>query len=191
MAIYLTCLKCGQSLKVGDEYGGKMGMCPKCKTSMRIPLKKEEEPAEIEWGVEETPSEGAEGTEPEEPVFYPEDVEMVVKEGESESEIPKKKEVSMEREKVVALSDYVERVAGEFKLPVARTKRMLDFLIGEIVKDLSNGRKVEIRRFGTFGVRSKRARIGRNPKTGEKIEVPAKKSPYFKPSGKLKEKVNA
>jgi len=55
---------------------------------------------------------------------------------------------------------------------------------------LRAGDKIEIRGFGSFRTRQRKARMGRNPKTGEKVEVPAKKIPFFKPSKELKDFVN-
>jgi integration host factor subunit beta len=52
------------------------------------------------------------------------------------------------------------------------------------------GDKVEIRGFGSFRTRQRKARIGRNPKTGVRVDVPAKKIPYFNPSKELKDLVN-
>jgi integration host factor subunit beta len=59
-----------------------------------------------------------------------------------------------------------------------------------IIDALQKGDKIEIRGFGSFRTRQRRGRIGRNPKTGEKVEVPAKKIPFFKPSKELKDFVN-
>ena len=63
-----------------------------------------------------------------------------------------------------------------------------------VVEDLSfslrAGDKIEIRGFGSFRTRQRRPRVGRNPKTGERVEVPAKKIPFFKPSKELKDLVN-
>jgi len=55
---------------------------------------------------------------------------------------------------------------------------------------LRAGDKIEIRGFGSFRTRQRRPRVGRNPKTGERVEVPAKKIPFFKPSKELKDLVN-
>ncbi len=52
------------------------------------------------------------------------------------------------------------------------------------------GDKIEIRGFGSFRTRQRKPRVGRNPKTGERVEVPAKKIPFFKPSKELKDLVN-
>jgi len=58
------------------------------------------------------------------------------------------------------------------------------------VRSLRAGDKIEIRGFGSFRTRQRQPRIGRNPKTGARVEVPAKKIPYFKPSKELKDVVN-
>jgi integration host factor subunit beta len=59
------------------------------------------------------------------------------------------------------------------------------------VRSLRSGDKIEIRGFGSFGTRQRHPRVGRNPKTGTRVEVPAKKIHFFKPSKELKEMVNA
>ena len=59
-----------------------------------------------------------------------------------------------------------------------------------IVRSLRTGDKIEIRGFGSFRTRQRQPRVGRNPKTGARVEVPAKKIPYFKPSKELKDVVN-
>jgi integration host factor subunit beta len=58
------------------------------------------------------------------------------------------------------------------------------------VRSLRAGDKIEIRGFGSFRTRQRKPRVGRNPKTGERVEVPAKKIPFFKPSKELKDLVN-
>ncbi len=71
--------------------------------------------------------------------------------------------------------------------------------IDEIVKEvfilmedaLTNGEKIEIRGFGSFVIRTRDSRIGRNPKTGEKIEVSGRKYIHFKPGKELRERLNA
>ena len=52
------------------------------------------------------------------------------------------------------------------------------------------GDKIELRGFGSFRIRQRESRTGRNPKTGERVDVPAKKVPYFKPGKELKELIN-
>jgi integration host factor subunit beta len=59
-----------------------------------------------------------------------------------------------------------------------------------VIHALKTGDKIEIRGFGSFRIRQRKPRIGRNPKTGAKVEVPAKRVPYFKPSKELRDLVN-
>jgi len=56
---------------------------------------------------------------------------------------------------------------------------------------LHQGEKIEIRGFGSFRTRQRQPRVGRNPKTGSRVDVPAKRIPYFKPSKELKDLVNS
>ena len=67
---------------------------------------------------------------------------------------------------------------------------IVEAIFDSIVRSLRNADKIEIRGFGSFRTRQRQARIGRNPKTGTRVEVPAKKIPYFKPSKELKDVVN-
>ncbi len=71
------------------------------------------------------------------------------------------------------------------------TRKQIEFIVNGVFdlikKSLAKGDKVEIRGFGSFKIRDKKAKIGRNPKTGERVEVPAKKVPYFKPGKEIKE----
>ena len=67
---------------------------------------------------------------------------------------------------------------------------VVESLFESIVKALKSGDKLEVRGFGSFRIRERRARQGRNPKTGEKVNVPEKRVPYFKPSKELKDLIN-
>jgi integration host factor subunit beta len=64
-------------------------------------------------------------------------------------------------------------------------------MLDSMVRSLRSGDKVEIRWFGSFRTRQRRSRIARNPKTGARVEVPAKRIPYFRPSKELSELVNS
>jgi|SRR6516225_10237291 len=59
-----------------------------------------------------------------------------------------------------------------------------------ITRELASGQRIELRGFGSFGVRLRRARVGRNPKTGQPVEVAAKRTPFFRTSKELRVKVN-
>ena len=61
----------------------------------------------------------------------------------------------------------------------------------QIISALENGGRVELRGFGAFSVRSRPARTGRNPRTGEAVNVPAKHVPFFKSGKELRERLNA
>ena len=69
-----------------------------------------------------------------------------------------------------------------------------DMVIGEILgaigQTLSQGHRVEIRGFGTFTLNYRPPRVGRNPKTGDRVDVPGKYSPHFKPGKELRDRVN-
>jgi len=87
-------------------------------------------------------------------------------------------------------ADLVEEVAKVTELTRKDSEVIVDTLFESVIKALRTGDKLEVRGFGSFRVRQRNARIGRNPKTGEKVEVPAKRVPYFKPSKELKDLIN-
>ena len=66
----------------------------------------------------------------------------------------------------------------------------METIFDSVVRSLRSGDKIEIRGFGSFRTRQRKPRVGRNPKTGARVEVPAKKIPYFKPSKELKDVIN-
>ncbi|OSI13314.1 integration host factor subunit beta [Neisseria canis] len=63
-------------------------------------------------------------------------------------------------------------------------------LVDTLTRSLAKGQRIEIRGFGSFDLNHRPARIGRNPKTGEKVEVPEKYVPHFKPGKELRERVD-
>jgi len=67
---------------------------------------------------------------------------------------------------------------------------IVETIFDSVVRALRSGDKIEIRGFGSFRTRQRKPRVGRNPKTGDRVEVPAKKIPFFKPSKELKDIVN-
>ena len=79
-----------------------------------------------------------------------------------------------------------EKDTGLSKVQVSQ---VVDAMIETMTRALAQGGKVEIRGFGNFTVRKREARKARNPKTGEMIEVPAKRVPHFRPGKELKEMV--
>src|SRR5881394_1411925 len=87
-------------------------------------------------------------------------------------------------------ADLVEEVAKVTELTRKDSEVIVDTMFESVIKALKTGDKLEVRGFGSFRVRQRNARVGRNPKTGEKVEVPAKRVPYFKPSKELKDLIN-
>ena len=87
-------------------------------------------------------------------------------------------------------ADLVDRVTALGDLTRRDGEIIVDTLFESVIGALKAGDKIEIRGFGSFRTRQRQPRIGRNPKTGTRVEVPAKKIPYFKPSKELKDVVN-
>lgn len=87
-------------------------------------------------------------------------------------------------------SELIEAVAKGADLPKTDAARAVDALTTAIGKALKKGDKVSVLGFGTFLVRKRAARKGRNPKTGETIKIKASKSPSFKAGKALKDTVN-
>jgi integration host factor subunit beta len=87
-------------------------------------------------------------------------------------------------------ADLVEEVSRVTELTRKDSEVIVDQLFDSVIKALKSGDKLEVRGFGSFRVRQRNARVGRNPKTREKEEVPAKRVPYFKPSKELKDLIN-
>src|SRR5512134_202849 len=88
-------------------------------------------------------------------------------------------------------ADLVEEVTRVTELPRKESETAVETVFESIISALQSGDKIEIRGFGSFRTRQRQGRIGRNPKTGAKVEVPPKSIPYFKPSKELKDFVNS
>lgn len=87
-------------------------------------------------------------------------------------------------------ADLVEEVTKIGDLTRRDGEVVVDTVFDAVIQALQSGDKIEIRGFGSFRIRQRKPRTGRNPKTGEKVEVPAKRVPYFKPSKELRDLVN-
>ena len=87
-------------------------------------------------------------------------------------------------------AELIESVASKTDLPKAIAERAVNTVFDDIVAALKAGDKISISGFGTFAVSSRKARIGRNPKTGDPIEIPASKSAKFKAGKSLKDSLN-
>jgi len=87
-------------------------------------------------------------------------------------------------------ADLIESVASKTDLPKAIAERAVNTVFDDIVAALKVGDKISISGFGTFAVSSRKARTGRNPKTGDAIEIAASKSAKFKAGKTLKDSLN-
>jgi len=83
----------------------------------------------------------------------------------------------------------VEMVAESSDLPRKQADEVVQVILESITAALGRGEKVELRGFGSFRIRRRGERNGRNPKTGDKVHVPPKKIPYFKPGKHLREEL--
>jgi len=87
-------------------------------------------------------------------------------------------------------SQLIEALAQESNLPLRDAESIISTILEAMTKTLVAGDNIEIRGFGSFMVKEYESYFGRNPKTGEKIQVPPKKLPFFKVGKELREKVN-
>ena len=93
-------------------------------------------------------------------------------------------------------AELVERVAQKTGLSVRETRTVIDAVfdpdpsVGVVAAELIAGNKVAISGFGTFEARQRKARVGRNPHTGEAVDIPASRAPAFKAGKPLKETLN-
>jgi DNA-binding protein HU-beta len=86
--------------------------------------------------------------------------------------------------------ELIERMAKEASLTKADAGRALDAAVAAIIDTLKHGQKLTLVGFGTFSVSSRKARDGRNPRTGDVIKIPAANVPKFVPGMAFKEAVN-
>ena len=87
-------------------------------------------------------------------------------------------------------AELVEKVANQINLTKKQTEVVVNTVFSSIADSLAEGKKVELRGFGSFRIRQRNARVGRNPKSGQKVDVPSKKVPFFKAGKELRELVD-
>ena len=87
-------------------------------------------------------------------------------------------------------AELIEEVSRVVEMTRKDSEVIVEAIFDSIVRSLRGGDKIEIRGFGSFRTRQRQPRVGRNPKTGTRVEVPSKRIPYFKPSKELKDLVN-
>lgn len=88
-------------------------------------------------------------------------------------------------------SELIERIAAvQTQLSVKDVELAVKMILEHLGEALAEGERIEIRGFGSFSLHYREARLGRNPKTGEKVELRGKFVPHFKPGKELKDRVN-
>ena len=87
-------------------------------------------------------------------------------------------------------ADLVEEVVRVSELSKKQAEIIVNTVFQSIVEALRHDDKIELRGFGSFRLRQRESRKGRNPKTGDKVDVPPKRVPYFKPGKELKDLIN-
>ncbi|MFQ3348939.1 MAG: integration host factor subunit beta [Paracoccaceae bacterium] len=88
-------------------------------------------------------------------------------------------------------SELIQKIADEnLHLTQRHVERVVNIVFDEIIDALAKGERVELRGFGAFSVKFRKARIGRNPRTGESVKVSNKKVPFFKTGKLLRDRLN-
>src|ERR1700719_1299330 len=87
-------------------------------------------------------------------------------------------------------ADLIEGLSNKLAMNNSEAEKAVNIMLDDIVGALKQGERVNISGFGTFAVSPREARTGRNPKTGESIEISASRSAKFKPGKQLKDSLN-
>ncbi len=93
--------------------------------------------------------------------------------------------------KTITRADVAETIYEEIGLSRKDSNDILDMILDEIVKELSSGKDVKLSSFGTFSLRDKKERSGRNPKTGVEAVISSRRVISFKPSQTMRKVINA
>ena len=89
-------------------------------------------------------------------------------------------------------SELIDKIAAQQSHLSARDVELaVKMLMEQMAETLAEGERIEIRGFGSFSLRRREARLGRNPRTGEAVQLPSKHVPHFKPGKALREGINA
>ena len=91
---------------------------------------------------------------------------------------------------IMTKADLIEGLANKLGMGKGEAERAVNMVLDDIINALKQGERVNISGFGTFSVSSRQARTGRNPKTGESIEISASRSAKFKAGKQLKDSLN-
>ena len=97
----------------------------------------------------------------------------------------------VDNSKLMTKADLISEVSRIAELSKKDAENIVNVFLERIVDALKEGEKIELRGFGSFKLRRRNSRVGRNPRTSEAVQVPAKKVPYFKPGKDLKKLINS
>ena len=93
---------------------------------------------------------------------------------------------------VMTKSELISTLAARYPQLVAKDAEIaVKLILAAMSESLGQGRRIDVRGFGTFGLRYRSPRVGRNPKSGERVKIAAKHAPHFKAGGELRERVFA
>ena len=92
--------------------------------------------------------------------------------------------------KTLTRADLAEAVVDQIGLPRNESQDLVELVLGEISNSLALGEQVKLSSFGSFGIRSKGQRIGRNPKTGHEVPITPRRVLVFRPSNIMKGRIN-
>ena len=93
--------------------------------------------------------------------------------------------------KTLTRADLAEAVVEKVGLPRNESQELVELVLSEISSTLATGEPVKLSSFGSFGIRDKAERIGRNPKTGEEVPITPRRVLVFRPSNIMKDRINA
>ncbi len=86
-------------------------------------------------------------------------------------------------------ADLINILIQEMGMSKKNAESVVNTFLGSMIESLQRGEGIELRGFGSFRIRKRNPRVGRNPQTGEKVNVPAKNVVYFKPGKELKDSI--
>jgi integration host factor subunit alpha len=92
--------------------------------------------------------------------------------------------------KTLTRADLAEALVNKVGLPRNESQEVVEMVLGEISTALARGEGVKLSSFGSFGIRQKGQRVGRNPKTGKEVPITPRRVLVFRPSNIMKEKIN-
>ena len=92
--------------------------------------------------------------------------------------------------KTLTRADLAEAVVRKVGLPRNESQELVELVLSEISGSLARGEQVKLSSFGSFGIREKGERMGRNPKTGEEVPITPRKVLVFRPSNIMKDRIN-